>query len=157
MNLQQTPPQTASASPLAPSQAGPLAPFRSKILAGLLAALLGWAGAHWWYLGRRYGWVLLIASLILIGTFLRAETWYKHPTFFLFLLPAIAGFIEALVLSLMSDARFDATYNPGHSRKTKTGWGPVWIAILTLLIGTSIMVTGIALLVEDVYMNYWVS
>lgn len=129
----------------------PAAPFRHKAVAGLLALLFGWAGAHWWYLGRRYSWVLLLFSTLMIGTALREEFWYRTPAFFLFLIPAIASHIEAIVLCLMSDERFDARYNPGSGRRSKTGWAPVLVAIVTLLLGVTLMVSGIAILVETAY------
>jgi hypothetical protein len=126
-------------------------PFRHKAIAGLLALFLGWAGAHWWYLGRRHGWVLLLFSVLMIGTALRAEFWYRSPAFFLFLLPTVASHIEAIVLCLMSDARFDARYNAGSPRHSTTGWAPVLVAILTLLLGVTLMVSGIAIAVETAY------
>jgi len=129
----------------------PARPFRHKALAGLLAFLLGWAGAHWWYLGRRHAWVPLLFSLLTLGTALRAETWYFHPAFFLFLVPAVAGFIEALVLCLTPDAKFDAKYNAGHARRSHTGWAPVLVAIATLAIGTAILMLGIVLLFQSFF------
>jgi TM2 domain-containing membrane protein YozV len=131
--------------------ASPAPLFRHKAIAGLLALLFGWAGAHWWYLGRRHGWVLLLFSTLMIGTALRAEVWYQSPAFFLFLIPAIGSYIEAIVLCLMSDARFDARYNPATLRRSKTGWAPVLVAIATLLLGVTVMVSGIAILVETTY------
>ena len=145
---------TPQISPLeAPST--PVAPFRHKARAGLLAAVFGWAGAHWLYLGRRYSWAVLAFSLLAIGTALRGNPWYFHPAFFLFLIPAVAGFIEALVICLMSDAKFDAKYNPGHSRATKTGWGPVLIAIFTLAIGTTILMIGVTLFFQAIFEGIW--
>ncbi|OVZ64297.1 hypothetical protein CDO44_02705 [Pigmentiphaga sp. NML080357] len=129
----------------------PAAPFRHKALAGLLAFLLGWAGAHWWYLGRRYAWVPLLFSLLMLGTALRAEAWYFHPAFFLFLVPAVAGFIEALVICLTPDAKFDARYNAGHTRRSQTGWAPILVAIATLAIGTAILMLGIVLLFQSLF------
>lgn len=135
---------TASVSPASNT-------FRSKTVASLLAALLGWAGAHHHYLRRRYGWVLLLASLILAGMMLRADTWYLHPAFFIWVLLASAGFLEGIVLALLPDAKFDARFNPGHSQRNKTGWAPVIIAALTLALGTLIFMFALALLVENLY------
>lgn len=129
----------------------PTQSFRHKTVAGLLAAVLGWAGAHWWYLGRRHGWIVLLFSLIMIGTALRSEAWYFHPAFFLFLVPAVAGFIEAIVLCLTPDAKFDAKYNPGQARQTRTGWGPVLVAGITLAVGTAILMLGIVLLFQSLF------
>ena len=129
----------------------PAPPFRHKAIAGLLALALGWAGAHWWYLGRRHGWMLLLFSLLMIGTAMRAEFWYRSPAFFLFLVPTVASHIEAIVLCLMSDTRFDTRYNAGSPRRSHTGWTPVLVAIATLLVGVTLMISGIAIGVETVY------
>lgn len=51
------------------------------------------------------------------------------------------------MLCLMSDARFDARYNPGLVRETPSGWGPVLVAAFTLLIGTVALMFGIAMIV----------
>jgi len=131
--------------------ASPAPFFRHKAIAGLLALLFGWAGAHWWYLGRRHGWMLLLVSMLLIGTALRSDVWYQSPAFFLFLIPLLCTHVEAIVLCLMSDARFDARYNPATLRRSKTGWAPVLVAIATLLLGVTAMVSGIAILVETTY------
>ncbi|GAA4331747.1 membrane protein [Pigmentiphaga soli] len=140
---------TPAAAPAA--SAPPRAPFRHKALAGLLAFLLGWAGAHWWYLGRRGAWIPLLVSLVLIGTALRSPQWYFHPAFFLFLIPAVAGFIEALVLCLMPDAKFDARYNPDHDRHSHSGWPAILVAMATLAIGTAILMIGIVLMFQRIF------
>ncbi|MDX3907568.1 MAG: hypothetical protein QHC78_17905 [Pigmentiphaga sp.] len=146
MDSHHTPPHSDADAPPNPG-----APFRHKAVAGLLAFLLGWAGAHWWYLGRRRAWVPLLFSLLMVGAALRSEAWYFHPAFFLFLVPAVAGFIEALVICLTPDAKFDARYNAGHARRSQTGWGPVLVAILTLAIGTAILMLGIVLLFQSIF------
>jgi hypothetical protein len=66
-------------------------------------------------------------------------------------IPILAGFIEAIVLCLMNDARFDARYNPGLVRASPSGWGPVLVAIFTLLIGTVLLMIGIAVIVVYVW------
>ncbi|VCU68982.1 hypothetical protein PIGHUM_01041 [Pigmentiphaga humi] len=129
----------------------PPAAFRSKALAGFLAATLGWAGAHWRYLGRKHGWIPLLVSLLAMGTALRSEQWYFHIGFFLFLIPAAAGFIEALIICLMADEKFDALYNPGLQRRAPSGWAPVLVAMPTLAIGTSIVTLGIVLMVQRAF------
>lgn len=134
-------------SPVTPPSRG----FRHKTIAGMLAAVLGWAGAHWWYLGRRHGWIPLLFSLIMIGTALRSDMWYFHPAFFLFLIPAVAGFIEALVICLTPDVKFDARYNAGHTQRSQTGWGPVLVAAVTLAVGTAILMLGIVLMFQRVF------
>lgn len=126
-------------------------PLRSKVVAGLLSFYGGWFGAQWFYLGRRYAWLfpLLVVAMLAISS--QAEVWWDTPPFFVLFVPAIAGFIEAIVLCLMSDARFDARYNPGFVRDKPTGWGPVLVAITGLLIGTVLMLFAIAHVVLHIW------
>ncbi len=121
--------------------------FISKVKVGLLAALFGGLGAHWWYLGRPRAWLVTVIGSALLASAFLFEVWWENPAFFLLFIPILAGFIEAIVLCLMSDARFDARYNPGLTRTTPSGWGPVLVAGFTLLIGTVALMFGIAMIV----------
>ena len=125
--------------------------FRHKTTVGLLAALFGCVGAHWWYLRRRHAWLVSALGLALMGASAFADIWYENPAFFVLLIPIVEGFIEAIVLCLMSDARFDALYNVGLVRVRASGWGAVLIAIFTLLIGTVVLMFGIAMIVLYVW------
>lgn len=120
---------------------------RSKVAVGLLACCLGWLGAHWWYLGRRHAWlVTLLCGLCLAGAqFL--TPWYDNPVFFVLFIPAVAGFIEGVVYSLMPDERFDRLCNPGLGRVTHTGWGPVLVAIFGCMAGAIVAMFAIAMVV----------
>lgn len=121
--------------------------FISKVKVGLLAALFGGLGAHWWYLGRPRAWLVTVIGSALLASAFLFDVWWENPAFFLLFIPILAGFIEAIVLCLMSDARFDARYNPGLIRTTPSGWGPVLVAGFTLLIGTVALMFGIAMIV----------
>ncbi|MCY1251464.1 hypothetical protein D9M72_652300 [compost metagenome] len=68
----------------------------------------------------------------------------------LLLIPATAGFIEALVFALKPDEKFDARYNPLSGRQTVTGWNAVLIAIGVTLFGSGILIFGIAMIVMHV-------
>ncbi len=115
-------------------------PFRHKTVAALLAFFLGWAGAHWWYLGRPRAWLPLIFTLLIVTVaLLRPSPFYSQLWYYLVLIPLVAGFVEALVLSLMPDAKFDARYNPGQVRQSQNGWGAVLIAIGSLFFGMTIL------------------
>ncbi|WP_420226241.1 hypothetical protein [Pigmentiphaga litoralis] len=130
-------------------------PFRHKAVAGLLAAALGCTGAQLWYLGLPRAWLVLTFSLLTVGTALRADPWYFSPAFFLFLIPVVGGFIHALVLCLTPDEKFDARYNAGQTRRSRTGWLPVLVAIATLAVGSSILMTGLALFFQAVFEGRW--
>jgi len=125
--------------------------IRSKVLAGLLAFYGGWFGAHWYYLGRPKPWLLTVLALVMITIALQAEVWWDTPAIFVVFIPAVAGFIEAIVLCLRSDEKFDARYNPGYQRVGHTGWGPILVAISGLLLGTVFMLFGIAHVVLHIW------
>jgi len=129
----------------------PTTRFRHKTTVGLLAALLGCVGAHWWYLGRRHAWMVSVLGVALMIASAFADIWYENPAFFLLFIPILDGFIEAVVLCLMSDAKFDGFYNVGLVRERPSGWGAVLIAGFTLLIGTVALMFGIAMIVMYVW------
>ena len=121
---------------------------RDKVTLGLLACWFGWMGGHWWYLGRRYAWlVTLAAALCLISAFVLFPVWYDNPAFFLLLIPLADGYIESIVFSLMPDEKFDRLYNPGAGRVSQTGWGPVLVAVSSMFIGAIVCIFGIAMVV----------
>lgn len=114
----------------------PLPPFRHKTVAALMAFFFGWAGAHWWYLGRRLPWLPLVFSIVILTISLyQTAPLANQWSYYLFLIPLSAGFVEAVVLCLRSDAKFDASYNRDHAKKTATGWAPVILAMLFLFFG----------------------
>jgi len=125
--------------------------FRHKVPLGLLAALLGCVGAHWWYLKRPYAWLVTGVALVLMIIASQQPRWFENPAFFLLFIPTLDGFIEALVWCLMSDERFDAKLNPGLTREHPSRWGPVLVAVFTLLIGTVLLMFGIAMIVVYVW------
>ncbi len=130
---------------------GEPAPHRSKFAVAVLAALLGVVGGHWWYLGRRWAWLVTAVSCVLIVLAARAPVWWDSPPFLLLFIPLTEGFVESLIFSLKPDEKFDARYNPGSGRRTATRWGPVVVAILVTLVGSAIVIFGISLTIMHVY------
>lgn len=125
--------------------------FRRKSLAALLAFVLGAAGAHRLYLGKPLWWLPLAASAMLLPLLLGVRNWYQSPAFFVLMVPVTAGFIEALVLALMPDEKFDARFNPGTARRNASGWDAVLVAIATLMVGSTVLITAIVLLFQTVF------
>ncbi|MFS4418419.1 TM2 domain-containing protein [Maribacter sp. 2307ULW6-5] len=80
-----------------------------KVLAGILAILLGWAGVHKFILGyQKEGFILLGASIIgyatmcfVIGGFIVTAT-------------AIVGLVEGIIYLTKSDEEFYNTYQVGQ-------------------------------------------
>ena len=146
---QQIPPQSPLQVPSQPPRHA--ASARSKIVVALLGLFLGVFGAHAWYLRRRYAWCITLGSIICLIVAMQYPVWFENPVFFLLLLPATDGFIQALVYSLMADEKFDLRFNPGRPGTNQTGVAPICIAIVTVLWGAVVMMFGIAMVVLYVW------
>jgi TM2 domain-containing membrane protein YozV len=125
--------------------------FRRKSLAALLAFLLGAVGAHRIYLGRPWWWLPLAVTALAVPLLIGVRNWYQTPAFFVLMVPVVAGFIEALVLALMPDEKFDARFNVGVERRNASGWDAVLVAIATLMVGATVLMTAIALLLQTLF------
>ena len=125
-------------------------PHRSKTLAGALALLAGWAGAHRLYLGSRFWWCYPLVAMPAMGLAfaLGGEAWFRHPGFFVAAPVALVGMLEAILISLTPDGKWDARHNRGSGRRTETRWGPVFIAILSLMVGATLMMSVAAIALE---------
>ncbi len=125
---------------------------KSKLITVALAFVAGSLGAHRFYLkgvGDKFGWLHLLATVagaigfasLLLDTGNPAMNW----TF------AVAGgisvisaFLTAIVFGLRPDEQWDARYNP-HGQPTRSGWPVVILVILSLLIGTGLLMAGLAI------------
>ena len=125
--------------------------FRHKALAALIASLTGALGVHQLYLGQRLWWLPLIVTLVALPLIIGVDNWYQSPAFFVLMLPVIAGFIQALVIALMPDERFDARFNAGQGKRNRSGWDAVLVAVATLFVGAVVLMTTIALLTQTYF------
>jgi hypothetical protein len=126
-------------------------PFRHKALAALLAFLFGGLGLHRLYLGLGLWWLPLAVTMPMTALMLGVRNWYQTPPFFIAMVPVVAGFIHALVLALMPDEKFDARFNAGAARRNGSGWDAVLVAIATLMVGTTVLMTTLALLFQTYF------
>ena len=124
--------------------------LRSKLIVALLALCLGTVGAHAWYLRRRHAPIMTLYALVAGAVAVMQPSWWDNPAFFLLFIPAIDGFIEAAVFSLMADATFDRHYNAGLA-VSQTGWSHVTVALATVLIGGAASMFMVAMVVVYVY------
>lgn len=113
----------------APMQAG--SAHKHKTVAALLAFLLGGLGLHRRYLGSRWWWV--------------------YPVFLVTLVPVFAGFVEAIVFALTPDEKWDARWNAHSGRQSRNGWGPVLVAIATLIVGATLLMTTLAIVFQTYF------
>ncbi len=123
----------------------------NKTWATLLASLLGSLGAHRFYLGGLrdlFGW-LHLASVPL-----SALLYYSHkPDIVMFslsplIVSILLGQLQALVLGLMSDEKWDAKYNPQSGRKSVSRWPLALILVLTMALGATSLTAAWARLMD---------
>lgn len=106
-------------------------PFRHKVTAAWLSLLLGMVGAHHRYLGRRFWYVpLVFTGLVILGTLVFQQGLDSlFPN--LLILPVSAGIIEAVILALRSPEKFDVLYNPQSDQHNQHGWPSVLTAVVS--------------------------
>lgn len=143
----------ASPHIVAPS-ALPLSPHKNKTLATLLAFIAGGLGLHRLYLrGGRDTWLWLhLASLPLAAAVALAA---PGADWFYKILPltvsALAGFLEALVLGLMSDDKWDGLYNAASGRRSASNWPLALLLVATLMLGAGTLIATISRLFDLLY------
>ena len=125
--------------------------FRHKALAALLAALTGALGLNRVYLGQSLWWLPLGVTLGALPLLFGVRNWYQTPAFFVAMVPVVAGFLQALVLALMPDEKFDARFNANTDRRNRSGWDAVLVAIATLMVGATVLTTAIVLFFQTLF------
>lgn len=127
---------------------------KNKTVATLLAFVLGGVGAHRFYLrgmGDRWGW-LHAAALPACGVVMTAA---PHADWYFWYLPLtlsmLAGFLEALVLGLTPDDKWDARLNAGSGRQSASHWPLALILVATLMVGAGTLIATLARLFDLLY------
>jgi TM2 domain-containing membrane protein YozV len=128
-----------------------MAKFRHKAFAAALASVGGSLGLNRLYLGQSGWWLPLAITGVALPLLFGVRNWYQSPAFFVLMIPVTAGFIQALVIALMPDERFDARFNAGGQRRNRSGWDAVLVAIVTLAGGAIALMATIALLFQTYY------
>lgn len=120
---------------------------KNKTFATLLASLLGGIGLHRFYLyGRKdfWGWMHLATAPLALLLRLAAP---DQPALFVaapLVISALIGFLEALVIGLTPDDKWDAACNLASGRRSESGWPLVLILVLTLGVGATAVIAAIA-------------
>jgi hypothetical protein len=127
---------------------------KNKTVATTLAFLLGALGVHRFYLKSatdRLG-LLHVCSIPIAGMVYGVG---RGPNPYYVLLPiivsAIVGFIEALVIGLTPDDKWDARYNAGSGRQSESHWILALVLVLTMLVGATVVIAAIARLFDLLY------
>jgi len=126
---------------------------KNKTVATLLALLLGGFGIHRFYLkpgADRIG-LLHLCCLPVMGILYGAVK--PHPFYMVLplLVSYIAGFVEALVIGLTPDEKWDARYNQHSGRQSRSNWVLVLLLVVTMLVATTVLIGTIARLSDVVY------
>jgi hypothetical protein len=127
---------------------------KNKTAATFLALIMGLAGVHRVYLrGARDKLALLhlcclAASVLLMALAPQANIFYRLLPM---ILSAIAGFVEALVIGLMPDEKFDARYNAGSGRQSDSHWPLALILVATTMVGATTLIATISRLFDLLY------
>ena len=129
-------------------------PHKNKTFATFLALAVGALGAHRFYLrgsvdklGLIHVACLPIAGLV-YGLMPHADWFYKLLPI---LVSAVAGFIEALVIGLMPDEKFDAAFNPASGKKSDTSWIVAVLLVATMMVGTTVLIGTMSRLNDLLY------
>ena len=117
--------------------------FKNKTLATLLAAVGGTLGLHRFYLHGTGDWRGYAYPAVTLAGMLGALVWL--PLLTIALAVPITGFLEALNFALNPDARWDQRWNAGSGRENDSGWAVIIIAILTLAIGATLLLSALAI------------
>ncbi|WP_020652455.1 NINE protein [Massilia niastensis] len=126
---------------------------KNKTVATLLALLLGGFGVHRFYLKGgtdRLG-LLHLCSVPVTGILVGAVK--PHPFYVLLplLVSYVAGFIEALVIGLTPDEKWDAQHNAGSGRQSRSNWVLALTLVLTVMVGAVVLIGTIARLFDLLY------
>jgi hypothetical protein len=123
---------------------------KSKTLAGLLAMLLGTLGAHRLYLGFKWWWLYLLCVPFFVLSF-ESKKWFQEPVFFIAMIGVIASLLDAIIISLTPDEAWDARFNSHSAQTSANRWPPVLIAIMSLLIGSTLLIATLAIMFQTYF------
>ncbi len=122
---------------------------KNKTLATLLAVVFGGLGAHRFYLyGFRdfWAWNYVAAFLLFVCALVLAQGPHSLGVTLLTLFPLsiFAGWIEALVIGLTPDKKWDARHNAHSGRPSASGWPLILLLVLTFACGFTTFIICIA-------------
>jgi TM2 domain-containing membrane protein YozV len=127
---------------------------KNKTLAALLASLLGGLGLQRLYLrGWRDPWLwahlaCLPAAWLVSAIAPQADGFYKLLPI---ILSGLAGFLEALVLGVTPDEKWDARYNTSSGHKSDTRWPVAVVLVFSMMIGAGSLIATISRLFDLIY------
>jgi TM2 domain-containing membrane protein YozV len=127
---------------------------KNKTFASFLALILGSLGAHRFYLRGSFDklGLLHLASLpiagLVYGLAPQADWFFKILPL---VISGIIGFIEALVIGLTPDEKFDAAFNPASGRQSNSAWPLAVLLVCTMLVAATMGIATLARLFDLLY------
>lgn len=127
---------------------------KNKTFATGLALVLGTLGAHRFYLHGpvdRFG--LLHAGSLPVSALLYSQVKGIQPFYALLplLVSCIIAFVGALVIGLTPDEKWDTRFNAGSGKESRSSWPLALLLVLTLLVGTTVLIGTISRLFDLMY------
>ncbi|MRT30734.1 MULTISPECIES: NINE protein [Herbaspirillum] len=117
----------------------PSAPrHKNKTLTTFLATVFGSIGLHRFYLHGsrdRFGWLHILAIPLSLALMAARPEAPKLFTGLPFVLSVLIACLEALVLGLTPDDKWDARYNAGSGKNSESHWILALILVLTVGLG----------------------
>lgn len=86
-----------------------------------------------------------------IGWALRTEPWFRQPGFFIFSLVVVVSLVEAIVIALTSDERWDQRHNAHSAHRSANRWAPVIVAVVALIVAAMLGMTVMAIALEGYF------
>jgi hypothetical protein len=129
--------------------------MKNKTLATWMTFLFGPLGFHRFYLfgwGDALGWLLPLPTTLGIYGFMRVRQYGLDDVISWWLLPMLgflvaATCLNAIVFGLMRTEEWNQKFNPNADRSDSAGethWATIGAIVLSLLIGTAAMLSGLA-------------
>jgi hypothetical protein len=94
--------------------------------------------------------VYAVVAMPLYALALRGDEWYREWSFFVAALVTVFSLGEAIRISLIDDARWDARFNRDSGTRSRHGVGPVLVAIVALMLGAILGMSVLALFLERI-------
>lgn len=130
------------------------ASHKNKTFTTFLASVFGGIGLHRFYL-RGYldpwGWLHLAAAIVSV---IALQFGLDRPGMLLIsplILSVLTGFLEALVLGLTPDDKWDGIYNPASGFKSDSQWPLALLLVLTAGFGAVCLIGTIARAFDLIY------
>jgi TM2 domain-containing membrane protein YozV len=120
---------------------------KNKTIATLLALAFGGMGMHRFYLRGlqdRWGWLHLSAVPVSLGLAAADSGWPVIFTAGPLIVSILVGFLEALVLGLTPDDKWDLEHNRDSGYQSSSGWQLALLLVLTLGVGATALIAALA-------------